>query len=223
MNDRKAREFSRRERDILDSTLELLAGEHWETLSVDKIARHTGIGKGTVYKHFSCKDDIYACLLFEDCKQMHDAFLAFAQNRSLSGVEQMRSMLLYAFEFHRDNVAHQHMHVHCKQQSFRERISPEYFEKLDAIDGQLTDAFGMAVCKGIEEGDVNPAMSQEMLIAGMSATFEGAMITLQEGGSCKHQQLDTHAQKTEYINQVVDYMLAAITGRLTRPVEQGKS
>ena len=221
MNERKAREFIRREREILDSTLELLAGEHWETLSVDKIARHTGIGKGTVYKHFSCKDDIYACLLHADCELMHNAFMGFTENSSLSGIEQMREMLLYAFEFHRDNVAHQHMHVHCKQKSFRERISPEYLQKLDDIDSQLTDAFGLAVCNGIKEGDVNPGMSQEMLVSGMSATFEGAMLTLQEGGSCKHQQLETYTQKTEYINQVVDYMIAAITGRPTRLVEQG--
>ncbi|WP_261843874.1 TetR/AcrR family transcriptional regulator [Aliamphritea ceti] len=221
MNERKAREFVRREREILDCTLELLAGEHWEALSVDKIARHTGIGKGTVYKHFSCKDDIYACLLHADCEQMHNAFIGFAEDSSLSGLEQMREMLLYAFEFHRDNVAHQHMHVHCKQKSFRERISPEYLQKLDLIDSQLTDAFGLAVCNGIKEGDVNPGMSQEMLVSGMSATFEGAMLTLQEGGSCKHQLLETYAQKTEYINQVVEYMLAAITGRPTRQVEQG--
>lgn len=223
MNDRKVREFERRERDILDSTLELLSGEHWETLSVDKIARHTGIGKGTVYKHFECKDDIYAHLLLDDCQLMLTRFQHFAADECLTGVQQMRGMLLYAFKFHRDNVVYQHMYMYFKQKSFRERISTNYLQRLDSCDEYFTEAFGKAVCKGIAEGEVNPDMSQEVMMAGMSATYEGAMVALQEGGSCKQQPLETTEQKDTYINHVVDYMIAALTRQSDRLAEeQGK-
>ncbi|MEH6473482.1 MAG: hypothetical protein V7752_19815 [Halopseudomonas sp.] len=54
-------------------------------------------------------------------------------------------------------------------------------------------------------------MSKDVMMAGMSATFEGAIVTLQEGGGCKQQQMETSEQKTTYINHVVDYMIAAFT------------
>ncbi|MGB0466940.1 MAG: TetR/AcrR family transcriptional regulator [Pontibacterium sp.] len=220
MSGRKEREFERRERDILDSTLALLSGENWEGLSVDKIARHTGIGKGTVYKHFECKDDIYAHLLLDNYQLMLVEFERFAADERLTGVQQMRGMLLYAFEFHRDNVAHQNMHVHFIQRSFRERISDTYLQQLHVSEKQFTEAFGKAVYKGITEGDVNPDMPEDIMMAGMNATFEGAIVTLQEGGSCTQQQMETAEQKNTYINHVVDYMIAAL---ISQPADiQGK-
>lgn len=216
MKDRKTRELARRERDILGSTLELLSSEHWETLSVDRIASHTGIGKGTIYKHFQCKDDIYAHLLLDNHQQMLTEFKRITTDKNLTGVQQIRDMLLYAFEYHRDNVAHQHMHVHCIQNSFRERISSDYLQRLDYTEEQFSQAFDEAVCKGITEGEVNPNMPKEVMMTGMQATFKGAIITLQEGGSCKL-QMQTEEQKNTYINQVVDYMIAAL---IRQPVDE---
>ncbi|WP_299197904.1 TetR/AcrR family transcriptional regulator [uncultured Amphritea sp.] len=210
MNDRKSREFKRREREILDCTLALLSGEQWEALSVDKIAQHTGIGKGTVYKHFACKDDIYAHLLLDNYQQILAEFKRIAADDHLTGVQQMRGMLIYAFEYHRDNLAHQHMHVHFIQSASRKRISSDYLQQLNNAEEQFAGAFGKAVYKGITEGDINPEMPREAMMAGMSATFEGAIVTLQEGGSCKQQMLETAEQKSRYINLVVDYMIAAL-------------
>ena len=210
MSDRKTREFERRERDILDSTLELLSGEHWETLSVDKIARHTGIGKGTIYKHFKCKDDIYAHLLVDNCEQKLTELKRFLADESLTGVQQMRSMLLYAFSYHRDNVAHQHMHIHFRQSAYREQISDIYLQQMNSAEEQFAELFEQAICKGIAEGDINPDIPRETMIAGLSATFEGAIVTLQDGSSCEQLPMHTAEQKDTYINHVVDYMIAAL-------------
>lgn len=207
---RKMREFERRERDILDSTLKLLTGEQWQTISVDKIAQCTGIGKGTVYKHFDCKNDIYAHLLLDNYRQMLTQFKRFAADDHLTGVQQIRGMLLYALEYHRENVAHQHMHLHFRQKAFREQISSNYLQQLDDTEEQFTEAFEQAVDKGISEGDVNPDIPRETMMAGVSATFEGAIVILQEGGSCKQQLMQTNEQKDAYINHVVDYMIAAL-------------
>ncbi|WP_428034461.1 TetR/AcrR family transcriptional regulator [Amphritea sp.] len=219
MSDRKSREFKRRERDILDCTLKLLSGEQREILSVDKIAQHTGIGKGTVYKHFASKDDIYARLLLDNYQSILAEFKRIATDDTLTGVQQMRGMLLYAFQYHRDNVAHQHMHVHFIQRASRERMSATYQQQLDYAEEQFIEAFGQAVYKGVVEGDVNPDMPREAMMAGMNATFEGAIVTLQEGGSFKQRQLETAEQKSTYINLVVDYMIAAL---IQQPTDRKK-
>ncbi|SER18903.1 transcriptional regulator, TetR family [Amphritea atlantica] len=207
---RKMREFERRERDILDTTLTLLTGEQWQTISVDKIAQCTGIGKGTVYKHFDCKNDIYAHLLLDNYRQMLTQLKRLAADDHLTGVQQIRGMLVYTLEYHRENVAHQHMHLHFRQKAFREQISSSYLQQLDDTEEQFIEAFEQAVYKGITEGDVNPDIPRETMMAGVSATFEGAIVMLQEGGCCKQQMMQTAEQKDAYINHVVDYMIAAL-------------
>lgn len=64
----KAREFRQREQEILQCALELFI-EHGEDLvTVEMIAEKVGIGKGTIYKHFETKNEIYALLMirYED-------------------------------------------------------------------------------------------------------------------------------------------------------------
>src|ERR1043165_5128642 len=62
IRDRKAREFQRREDDILRAALALSNRDDWQAVTIDQIAQKAEIGKGTVYKHFTSKDDIYARL-----------------------------------------------------------------------------------------------------------------------------------------------------------------
>ena len=62
MSPKKAK-FLDREQRILDCALELLLEQPEERVTVEMIADRAGIGKGTVYKHFSSKTEIYAALL----------------------------------------------------------------------------------------------------------------------------------------------------------------
>src|SRR6476659_9653335 len=62
IQERKAREFQRREDEILQAALSLSNRDDWQTVTIEQIALKAEIGKGTVYKHFDTKDDIYARL-----------------------------------------------------------------------------------------------------------------------------------------------------------------
>ncbi len=55
---RKRQAFIRREQDILSVCESLMAEKGVRQVSVDMIAARTGIGKGTIYKHFDSKRDI---------------------------------------------------------------------------------------------------------------------------------------------------------------------
>lgn len=59
---RKREAFQRRERDILMVSEQLMANRGVRQVSVDAIAARTGIGKGTIYKHFESKQDILTAL-----------------------------------------------------------------------------------------------------------------------------------------------------------------
>ncbi|MDP6967657.1 MAG: TetR/AcrR family transcriptional regulator [Gammaproteobacteria bacterium] len=60
---RKVREFKRREEEILESSLLLFKTHGEDKITVEVIADSVGIGKGTIYKHFKSKSDIYVRLL----------------------------------------------------------------------------------------------------------------------------------------------------------------
>ena len=59
---RKRQAFIRREQDILSVCESLMAEKGVRQVSVDTIAARTGIGKGTIYKHFDSKRDMLIAL-----------------------------------------------------------------------------------------------------------------------------------------------------------------
>src|ERR687895_2337457 len=48
---------------VLDSAAELLVRWGYQRVTIDEIARHAGIGKGTVYLHFRTKEALFLTVL----------------------------------------------------------------------------------------------------------------------------------------------------------------
>ncbi|MCO1335113.1 TetR/AcrR family transcriptional regulator [Microbulbifer sp. OS29] len=61
----KVQRFRAREQRILDAALELLLEHGEEKVTVEQIAERVDIGKGTIYKHFISKTEIYMRLLMD--------------------------------------------------------------------------------------------------------------------------------------------------------------
>lgn len=55
----KKKKFLARETTIRDSAISLLKNTDIDSVTVSLIARHAGIGKGTIYKHFLSKTEIF--------------------------------------------------------------------------------------------------------------------------------------------------------------------
>lgn len=69
---RKVREFRRREQEILDSALRLFLEQGEDSVTVEMIADEVGIGKGTIYKHFKSKAEIYLRLMLDYERDLAD-------------------------------------------------------------------------------------------------------------------------------------------------------
>jgi TetR/AcrR family transcriptional regulator len=63
VKERKARDFRRREKEILSAAYELLTDLEPIQMTMEMIAEKAEIGRGTIYKHFKSKDDIYVHLI----------------------------------------------------------------------------------------------------------------------------------------------------------------
>ena len=66
--------FQQRENALLESARQLFQNDSWDRVTIAEVARHAGIGKGTVYKHFTSKEALYARMVL-DCSRQHLAEL----------------------------------------------------------------------------------------------------------------------------------------------------
>lgn len=68
----KKQRFCRRHEQILVASEQILLDN--DTLTLDELAQKQGIAKGTLYKHFSSKDELYIQLLIAYEKQLYERY-----------------------------------------------------------------------------------------------------------------------------------------------------
>ncbi len=75
----KAREFRQREATILDCAERLFIEQGEDKVTVEMIADEVGIGKGTIYKHFETKNQIYLVLMLRYENELAELFRSLQQ------------------------------------------------------------------------------------------------------------------------------------------------
>lgn len=70
----KAQEFRKREEEILERAQELFITNGEDKVTVEMIADAVNIGKGTIYKHFETKDEIYLRLMIRYEEELAEMF-----------------------------------------------------------------------------------------------------------------------------------------------------
>jgi AcrR family transcriptional regulator len=70
----KAQEFRKREEEILQRAQELFIANGEDKVTVEMIADAVNIGKGTIYKHFETKDEIYLRLMIRYEEELGQMF-----------------------------------------------------------------------------------------------------------------------------------------------------
>ncbi len=90
---RKVREFRRREQEILDTSLKLFLEQGEDSVTVEMIADAVGIGKGTIYKHFKSKAEIYLRLMLDYERELNELF----HSESVASDKEALSRAYFAF------------------------------------------------------------------------------------------------------------------------------
>ncbi len=94
------REASRRR--ILDSARQIFFQEGFESANLDQVASLAGVAKGTIYRYFKSKAELYVAVLVHNA----DAFVERMEQTidpSLSPDEQIRRIGLFYFKHYREN------------------------------------------------------------------------------------------------------------------------
>lgn len=176
--ERKAREFARREREILDAAFTLFMDKGPEAVTNEMIAEASEIGKGTIYKHFKSKSDIYAVLLIEHVGELH-AFIKKNLDQSAPVIERIKAFMRLHMEFFtRTPGAHK---VCCEFRRFLTdscldpAIADRYREMYRRKNLMLEEMFDEALARGLVIDLPAPDLT-----AIMSGMFLGVMNELSQ-------------------------------------------
>jgi AcrR family transcriptional regulator len=90
---------------ILDAADRLLARYGYQKMTIDDLAREVGIGKGTVYLHFSSKEDVALSRIDRVIDRLK-AELKIISARDEDPVSRLRAMLMVRVIYRFDSVQH---------------------------------------------------------------------------------------------------------------------
>lgn len=150
----KAREFKQREEEVLQAALELFLELGEEKVTVEMIAEKVGIGKGTIYKHFETKNEIYVLLMLRYEEELAELF-----RRIESSPDQKEKLAKEFFLFRIQDPKRYMLFDRLEQKMVAEAAVPELIERLHRIRAANAEILTRIVQKRIDDGileDVPP-------------------------------------------------------------------
>jgi AcrR family transcriptional regulator len=203
VQDRKGREFQRREVDLLQAALTLSNRDDWQTITIDQIAQKAEIGKGTVYKHFPSKDEIYARLALD----FHRLVLARLRgiDPTLRAADGIRQVLRIFWEIYGAHTEYQRVVDYCERPDFQRRLSENTRRQMQELEAGFAAVIHGIVKQGIREGFL-PDRPDSLLLFGAQAALVGALKLLWIGRLA--------GAKEQYLDELTAFTVAG----LTRPV-----
>ncbi|MGH8494041.1 MAG: TetR/AcrR family transcriptional regulator [Moraxellaceae bacterium] len=149
----KAREFRQREQSILDCALQLFIEQGEDKVTVEMIADKVGIGKGTIYKHFETKNEIYLLLMIRYEEELADMF------RRVDTSKDKSALVKEFFRFRVQDPDKYLLFDRLESKLVADKAMPQLLEKLHAIRRSNFDKLTSIVKARIEEkklADVPP-------------------------------------------------------------------
>jgi len=101
---------------ILDAARDVFFRDGFMSANLDEVAEKAGVAKGTLYRYFESKADLYVAVLADNGEAFTDRMREAASGEGQSALEQLRSMSRFYLDYW---VRH-----------------PEYFQIFWAIDNQ---------------------------------------------------------------------------------------
>ncbi len=180
LSTRKQRTLKDREQLILNIAAELLESDGYLGLNMDRIAEATEYSKGTIYQHFTCKEEI-VCALSARTMQTQLEMLERVHNFSASPREKMVAALaahqilarLYTRAFNNLLI--------IKNTSIRGKIPEANLKQLRNYENRCFEAICNIVEEAIQAGDLQLQIPvPEMVFGFWAIAFGSSMLQIMD-------------------------------------------
>jgi AcrR family transcriptional regulator len=170
----KKQEIIAREAELLRISRRLILAHGVQGLTMDKLAAETPYSKGTVYQHFTSREDILGALCIEMCElrlEMFERASRFAGRTRERAIAAHKGHGLL-FHLHRELWQAEQL---ISQTHLRPKLSPEHRAAFDAVNGRCFDVFIGILRDGIKCGDLAPpfGLSPEQILIGVMGQTRG--------------------------------------------------
>lgn len=173
---RKQRQVREREQLFLQVARRMLIEQGYAGLSMDQLAESTEYSKGTVYQHFSTKEDLVTALAIESMERRVELFL-----RAEKFVGRSRERLLaigVADEiFSRIETHHYRSEFIIKLANLRDRASAERRESLDRLESACFGTVLRIVESGVATGELPNVVNPRELVYSVFTMALGTHMT----------------------------------------------
>ncbi|MDH5426791.1 MAG: TetR/AcrR family transcriptional regulator [Nitrospirota bacterium] len=152
-SERKKREYAQRETLVIDTARTLLLEVGYIDLNMDRIAELTEYSKGTIYQHFSCKEEILVQMLIQSAQQC-GTFLDRGSQFRGTPRERVAAMALGYDLFIRLNPDHFKSKLLLQNESIRAKASPVFQKNLEQAEQNNIGLVSEVLRDAVEQGHV---------------------------------------------------------------------
>ena len=154
-----------RREDIIDAAEKLFFSKSYENVSMNDIAVEVEMARGTLYKYFKNKDDIYTAIAIRAAKMIGEEFKVLL-SKDQNGIEKMRSICEFYYKFNKKYPGYYNAYYNSTM--FEIKDSPT-LDKLREIRKTSFSTAVNAVKAGIKDGslrnDLNPVVTTLYMLA----------------------------------------------------------
>ena len=180
-----------REEEIMQTALQIMSEQGVAGLTIDKVVAKLPYSKGTVYNHFTCKEDLLTGLCNRSVKALTELFKRAV---TFEGNSRERMFAVgFAYMLHSQlNPTEFMLVISAKTPSVREKSTEKRQEEHTALESELLGSILQIISSGLSSGDLNlqPHLSPAQVAFSLWAMSFGTIALL-------HETLDRCSVRTE--------------------------
>jgi AcrR family transcriptional regulator len=190
---------------ILDTAERILAGNGYKKMTIDELAAEVGIGKGSIYLHFSSKEEIALSHIDRIIERLKVRLENIARGKSTCE-HRLRDMLIERVVFRFDSVQHYTQSLN----DLFSKIRPSLLERRKRYFEEEARIFATLIKEGIESGEfvrTNPKETADALLVATNSLLPYSLSTQELG---ERKEIEKRASK------VAQLLLKGVITRETR-------
>lgn len=147
--ERREQEKNNRRKRILDSARTLFFAEGFKNVTVDKIARVSELGKGSIYLYFNSKEEIYAQILLNDIEKFNQQASVLFKQKKPASILLIEFSLFYADFFLNDPELFRILMTYMLQPD-QMNLSADLNPQIISANARSVDTIGKILQSGVQ-------------------------------------------------------------------------